>query len=102
MSKSNKSHPCLSTQMVGLNNRPNPAKTMVEPASLEVSCFEGHYRKFEQQTTIGDYSADTIFNYSRAVAKISRHITPENHSIPIGGFTKYRRRLGAIPMAIGT
>lgn len=66
MSKSKKSYPWLS-------NKVNSAKTIVERAKREVPGFEGHYRKFEQQTTIGGYAASTIFNYSRAVAKISLH-----------------------------
>jgi hypothetical protein len=35
--------------------------------------FETHYAKFEEQTVIGGYAASTIFNYARALAKISLH-----------------------------
>ena len=56
-----------------LNTRPNSAKTIVERAKREVPGFSEHYTKFEQQTVIGGYSPSTIFNYSRAVAKISLH-----------------------------
>ena len=56
-----------------LNTRPNSAKTIVERAKREVPGFREHYTKFEQQTVIGDYSPSTIFNYSRALAKISLH-----------------------------
>ena len=51
----------------------NSAKTIVERAKREVPGFTEHYAKFEQQSVIGGYSASTIFNYSRAVAKISLH-----------------------------
>jgi len=51
----------------------NRAKTIVERAKREVPGFTEHYAKFEQQTVIGGYSTSTIFNYSRAVAKISLH-----------------------------
>jgi site-specific recombinase XerD len=56
-----------------LNTKPNSAKTIVERAKREVPDFREHYAKFEQQTVIGGYSPSTIFNYSRAVAKISLH-----------------------------
>ena len=56
-----------------LNTRPNSAKTIVELAKGEVPGFREHFAKFEEQTTIGGYSKSTIFNYSRAVAKISLH-----------------------------
>ena len=56
-----------------LNTRPNSAKTIVELAKREVPGFREHFAKFEEQTTIGGYSKSTIFNYSRAVAKISLH-----------------------------
>lgn len=48
-------------------------KTLIERAKREVPGFRDHYAKFEEQTTIGGYSQSTIFNYSRAVAKISLH-----------------------------
>lgn len=66
MSKLKKNYPWL-------NNKPNSAKTIVERAKREVPGFSEHYARFEQQTTIGGYAASTIFNYSRAVAKISLH-----------------------------
>jgi hypothetical protein len=66
MSKSKQSYPWL-------NNKVNSAKTIVERAKREVPGFAEHYLKFEEQTTIGGYAASTIFNYSRAVAKISLH-----------------------------
>lgn len=66
MSKVNQSYPWL-------NRKPNSAKTLIERAKREVPGFEEHYKKFEEQTTIGGYAESTIFNYSRAVAKISLH-----------------------------
>ena len=56
-----------------LNTKPNSAKTLLEQAKREVPGFRDHFAKFEEQTTIGGYSKSTIFNYSRAVAKISLH-----------------------------
>jgi hypothetical protein len=56
-----------------LNTREDSAKTIVAQAKREVPGFEEHYAKFEEQTVIGGYAASTIFNYSRAVAKISLH-----------------------------
>lgn len=64
MSKTTKNYPWLT-------NKPNSAKTLIERAKREVPGFKEHYRKFEQQTTIGGYAPSTIFSYSRAVAKIS-------------------------------
>ena len=66
MSKIKKNYPWL-------NKKPNSAKTLVERAKREVPDFAKHYAKFEQQTTIEGYAPSTIFNYSRAVAKISLH-----------------------------
>lgn len=66
MSKSIKNYPWL-------NNKPNSATTLLEKAKREVPGFAEHFAKFEQQVTIGGYSASTLFNYSRAVAKISLH-----------------------------
>lgn len=66
MSKNKKKYPWL-------NKRPNSAKTIVEKAKREVPGFREHFAKFEEQVTIGGYSASTLFNYSRAVAKISLH-----------------------------
>lgn len=56
-----------------LNTKPNSAKTLIERAKREVPGFEGHFKKFEQHTTLGGYASSTIFNYSRAVAKLSLH-----------------------------
>lgn len=56
-----------------LSNKPNSAKTIVERAKREVPGFREHYARFEEQTTINGYAASTIFNYSRAVAKVSLH-----------------------------
>lgn len=56
-----------------LNTRPNSAKTLIERAKREVPGFREHFAKFEEQVTIGGYSSSTLFNYSRAVAKISLH-----------------------------
>jgi integrase/recombinase XerD len=56
-----------------LNTKPNSAKTLIERAKREVPDFIEHYSKFEQQMTIGGYSNSTLFNYSRAVAKVSLH-----------------------------
>ena len=66
MSKSTQSYPWL-------NNKVNSAKTIVERAKREIPDFSQHYAKFEEQTTIRGYASSTIFNYSRAVAKISLH-----------------------------
>jgi site-specific recombinase XerD len=46
-------------------------KTLIEQAKREVPGFEEHFKKFEQQMVIGGYSSSTLFNYSRAVAKVS-------------------------------
>lgn len=56
-----------------LNTKPNSAKTLIERAKNEVPFFKKHYSKFEEQMTIGGYSQSTLFNYSRAVAKVSLH-----------------------------
>jgi len=56
-----------------LNTKPNSAKTLIERAKREVPDFEKHFAKFEEQMLIGGYSKSTLFNYSRAVAKISLH-----------------------------
>ncbi|WP_107038935.1 phage integrase N-terminal SAM-like domain-containing protein [Brumimicrobium mesophilum] len=56
-----------------LNSKPNSAKTLIERAKNEVPFFREHYSKFEEQMTIGGYSQSTLFNYSRAVAKVSLH-----------------------------
>ena len=48
-----------------------PAKTLIEKAKREVPGFTGHFAKFEEQMVIGGYSVSTLYNYSRAVAKIS-------------------------------
>jgi len=53
--------------------RVNSAKTLVERAKREVPGFKAHYAKFEEQTLINGYAPSTVFNYSRAVAKISLH-----------------------------
>lgn len=58
---------------VWLNPKPNSAKTLIERAKNEVPFFKEHYSKFEEQMTIGGYSQSTLFNYSRAVAKVSLH-----------------------------
>lgn len=47
------------------------AKTLIDRAKRKVPGFIDHFRKFEQQAVIGGYSKSTIFNYSRAVAKVS-------------------------------
>jgi site-specific recombinase XerD len=56
-----------------LNPKPNSAKTLIERAKNEIPFFKEHYSKFEEQMTIGGYSQSTLFNYSRAVAKVSLH-----------------------------
>src|SRR5690554_1132800 len=56
-----------------LNSKPNSAKTLIERAKNEVPFFREHYSKLEEQMTIGGYSQSTLFNYSRAVAKVSLH-----------------------------
>ena len=47
------------------------AKTLIEKAKREVPGFTEHFAKFEEQMVIGGYSVSTLYNYSRAVAKIS-------------------------------
>jgi integrase/recombinase XerD len=66
MSKSSKNY-------AWLNTKPNSAKALIERAKQEVPDFKEHYAKFEEQVTIGGYSSSTLFNYSRAVAKVSLH-----------------------------
>lgn len=66
MSKSSKNYSWL-------NTKSNSAKTLIERAKREVPDFKDHYAKFEEQVTIGGYSSSTLFNYSRAVAKVSLH-----------------------------
>jgi len=48
-------------------------KTLIARAKREIPGFIDHFAKFEEQVTIGGYSSSTIFNYSRAVAKVSLH-----------------------------
>lgn len=64
MSKIKKNYPWLT-------NKPNSAKTIIERAKREVPGFIGHYKKFEEQMTIGGYSSSTLFNYSRAVGSLA-------------------------------
>ena len=66
MSKSSKNYPWLT-------NKTNSAKTLIERAKRDIPRFKKHYAKFEEQVTIGGYSRSTLFNYSRAVAKVSLH-----------------------------
>ena len=66
MSKSSKNYPWLT-------NKTNSAKTLIERAKRDIPRFKEHYAKFEEQVTIGGYSRSTLFNYSRAVAKVSLH-----------------------------
>jgi len=47
------------------------ARTLIEQAKREVPGFKAHFAKFEEQVTIGGYSPSTLYNYSRAVAKVS-------------------------------
>ena len=47
------------------------AKTLIEKARREVPGFKEHFAKFEEQVVIGGYSVSTLYNYSRAVAKVS-------------------------------
>lgn len=47
------------------------AKTLIEQAKREVPGFREHFARFEEQVTIGGYSTSTLYNYSRAVAKVS-------------------------------
>jgi len=47
------------------------AKTLIEKAKREVPGFTEHFAKFDEQMVIGGYSTSTLYNYSRAVAKIS-------------------------------
>ncbi|MBA7533128.1 Tyrosine recombinase XerC [subsurface metagenome] len=54
MSKSKKNYPWLT-------NKPNSAKTIIERAKREVPGFIGHYKKFEEQMTIGGYSSSALF-----------------------------------------
>ena len=46
-------------------------KTLIAQAKREVPGFVEHFKKFEEQMVIGGYSESTLFNYSRAVAKVS-------------------------------
>lgn len=52
---------------------PDSPKTLIARAKREVPGFNEHFSKFEQQMVIGGYSSSTLFNYSRAVAKVSLH-----------------------------
>lgn len=69
MSKSKKKHqmPGNSTGSITTGS----ARTLIEQAKREVPGFRSHFAKFEQQVTIGGYSSSTLYNYSRAVAKVS-------------------------------
>lgn len=60
-------------QTRGRQSGPDSPKTLIERAKREVPGFLEHFAKFEQQMTIGGYSSSTLFNYSRAVAKVSLH-----------------------------
>ncbi len=53
-----------------LKTRPNSVKNMVQQAKNEVPGFRNHYAKFEEQILVRGYSKSTLYNYSRAVAKI--------------------------------
>ena len=69
MSKSKKKH-----QMPGNGSgsiTTGSARTLIEQAKREVPGFRSHFAKFEEQVTIGGYSSSTLYNYSRAVAKVS-------------------------------
>ena len=66
MSTSKKTYPWLQV-------KPNSSKTLLERAKKEVPGFKDHVARFEQQMVLGGYSKSTLFNYSRAVAKISLH-----------------------------
>lgn len=66
MSKSSKNYSWLT-------NKTNSAKTLIERAKRDIPRFKEHYAKFEEQVTIGGYSRSTLFNYSRAVARVSIH-----------------------------
>jgi integrase/recombinase XerD len=63
------------TKKRGRGNLPgvDSPKTLIARAKREVPNFIEHFAKFEQQMVIGGYSSSTLFNYSRAVAKISLH-----------------------------
>jgi integrase/recombinase XerD len=50
------------------------AKTLLARAKREVPDFVKHYAKLEEQMSIGGYSDSTLFNYARAVAKISLYL----------------------------
>lgn len=45
----------------------------LERAKNEVPDFKKHYARFEQAMVLGNYSKSTLFNYSRAVAKLGLH-----------------------------
>lgn len=47
------------------------SKTVIGEAKREVPNFKEHFKRFEQQMVIGDYSSSTLFCYGRAVAKVS-------------------------------
>lgn len=66
---------CKNTKKRGRGSLPgaDSPKTLIARAKREVPGFVEHYAKFEEQMVIGGYSSSTLFNYSRAVAKISLH-----------------------------
>lgn len=69
MSKIKKSHQLSGRKTDSITT--GSAKTLIEQAKREVPGFLDHFAKFEEQVTIGGYSSSTLYNYSRAVAKIS-------------------------------
>lgn len=69
MSKSSKNQQTLITKTK--LKQISSAKTLIEQAKREVPGFKAHFAKFEEQVVIGGYSKSTLFNYSRAVAKVS-------------------------------
>ena len=69
MSKSSKNQQTLITKTK--LKQIGSAKTLIEQAKREVPGFKAHFAKFEEQVVIGGYSKSTLFNYSRAVAKVS-------------------------------
>jgi site-specific recombinase XerD len=69
MSKSKKKHQMPGSDTGSITT--GSARTLIEQAKREVPGFRSHFAKFEQQVTIGGYSSSTLYNYSRAVAKVS-------------------------------
>lgn len=61
-----------STKKYGwLNTKEDTSKALLARAKREIPKFKEHILKFEEQITIKNYSASTVFSYSRSIAQIS-------------------------------